>query len=89
MAERDGCVCHYCSESLITSYEYDRLTVPEQESNATPLAFIDHKTPKCKGGTNAPDNLVLSCRNCNSRKSTRDYYEYLLMLDAEEREVAA
>ena len=31
---------------------------------------IDHRTPLARGGTNQRDNLVLSCRSCNSKKGT-------------------
>lgn len=32
---------------------------------------IEHITPKDKGGTDAEDNLCLSCRLCNGHKSTK------------------
>jgi len=32
---------------------------------------IDHVVPLSRGGTNFPDNLVLSCRSCNSSKHAR------------------
>jgi len=34
---------------------------------------IDHVIPKAKGGTDELDNLVPSCRRCNSRKGARLY----------------
>ena len=34
---------------------------------------IDHVIPKSKGGTDELDNLVPSCRRCNSRKGARLY----------------
>jgi hypothetical protein len=30
---------------------------------------VDHMTPRCKGGSNRPDNLVTACRRCNAGKS--------------------
>ncbi len=32
---------------------------------------LDHFIPKIKGGTNADDNLIPSCTNCNIRKRER------------------
>ncbi len=31
-------------------------------------ATWDHVIPKSKGGTRSPENLVLACKPCNSRK---------------------
>lgn len=32
---------------------------------------IDHVRPRCQGGGDGPDNLVVACRSCNSRKGGR------------------
>lgn len=37
----------------------------------TLYATIDHVIPHSKGGSDEPDNLVLSCSYCNSNKSAR------------------
>lgn len=40
---------------------------------------IDHYVPLSKGGTNNPDNLVISCPSCNLRKSNKmpeDFINY-------------
>ena len=37
---------------------------------------IDHKLPVSRGGTNDPQNLVISCQPCNSRKSNQTEEEY-------------
>ena len=34
---------------------------------------IDHRLPLARGGTNQANNLVLSCRSCNSRKGTKEW----------------
>lgn len=36
---------------------------------------VDHIVPKSKNGTDDLENLVLSCRSCNSRKSTKTIEE--------------
>ena len=37
---------------------------------------IDHIIPLSRGGTNAPDNLQLSCRECNFMKSALTMAEF-------------
>ena len=39
-------------------------------------ATIDHQLPRCKGGTDLPDNLVAACKRCNSKKGTRTLDEF-------------
>ena len=36
----------------------------------------DHKIPVSRGGTNAPSNLQLTCRNCNRRKGNMTDEEF-------------
>lgn len=36
-----------------------------------PADTADHLTPKAKGGTDHPDNLVPACRSCNSSRRDR------------------
>ena len=38
---------------------------------------VDHLIPKMRGGPDAPDNLVWSCRRCNSSKGSRDLIEWM------------
>lgn len=41
---------------------------------------VDHVVPRCKGGADPIDNLVLACGSCNARKGSRDYAEFLQIL---------
>lgn len=50
------------------------------------LATIDHKTPTSKGGTDAYENLVLSCFSCNCKKQARFTYEEFMKLTSHLRE---
>lgn len=36
----------------------------------------DHILPKSRGGPDAGDNIVRSCRSCNSRKGSKDLFEF-------------
>lgn len=38
---------------------------------------IDHKVPVSKGGKHTIDNLVISCKDCNRKKSNMDYNVFL------------
>lgn len=38
---------------------------------------IDHFLPKAKGGSNHLENLMPSCRSCNSTKGTSDLETFL------------
>lgn len=50
------------------------LRIPRQ---LRPLHW-DHKTPKARGGSNDPVNLVAACSRCNQQKGTRPYLDFLL-----------
>jgi len=38
---------------------------------------IDHLVPRARGGADTGDNLVWSCRSCNSSKGSKDVLEWL------------
>lgn len=45
-----------------------------------PLATIDHLTPRSKGGTDHPSNLVDACLGCNASKGGKTLEEYRIFL---------
>ena len=49
---RDGLACGYCGATI------------EDEAQLT----LDHCTPRVKGGSNKPDNLITCCHACNSKR---------------------
>lgn len=52
------------------------------QPDGTKYPTIDHKLPKSKGGSNKPDNLVLSCIDCNMKKNDRyNYEEFIALID--------
>lgn len=75
---RDGFECWYCGADL---------------KNADPTNItLDHLVPRCKGGTNAEENLITSCRPCNcTLKHMLDWTEFaapetVTKIDAQRRE---
>jgi len=57
---RDGLACVWCGEGV------------ESARSLT----LDHITPRCRGGTNDPTNLVTACRDCNDRKGDKLMSEF-------------
>lgn len=55
-------ICHWCNRQ--TKMPSVLPWVPKNDFDAT----VDHVVPLSKGGGNGRDNLVLSCRHCNSLK---------------------
>lgn len=42
---------------------------------------VDHMTPLAKGGSNAKENLVLACFQCNTEKHAKTAHEYFCWRD--------
>lgn len=63
--------CFYCSAALVLD-----------DPTSSRAATRDHKTPRSRGGTNHPRNLVLACRSCNMEKGAMDHIEYRAMIAA-------
>jgi 5-methylcytosine-specific restriction endonuclease McrA len=61
---RFGGRCVYCSIEVVGEHNHPR------------QASVDHVMPVVAGGSDDPENLVLSCRSCNSRKGTRPAAEF-------------
>lgn len=43
-------------------------------------ATLDHRVPRCRGGTHNRKNLVLACVECNRAKGSMTEYEFLVQL---------
>jgi hypothetical protein len=43
---------------------------------AVPVPHLDHVLPRSRGGRNTPENLVVSCKPCNSAKGPRTPEEW-------------
>ncbi len=39
---------------------------------------VDHMTPLCRGGSNGPENIVVTCPRCNLSKHTKTAAEFIL-----------
>lgn len=57
---------HNYYDSLLTS----AFVVPASSS-------VDHQIPKSQGGTDSLGNYILMCRDCNQKKSSKEFGEFL------------
>lgn len=55
--KRDNWTCYYCRH--------------HNNGKNDVVLQVDHKIPTSKGGSNNPENLITSCRNCNIKKSDK------------------
>lgn len=69
LGERDGWRCHLCERS-----------VDKTRRGNDPLApTYDHLIPVVDGGTDAPENLRLAHRHCNTRRGAGGTVQLLLV----------
>ncbi len=56
-----------------------KMTVPQAcyYCGGTERLCVDHLIPKMRGGPDASDNLIWSCRRCNSSKGGQDLIEWM------------
>ena len=80
LAERDGgFYCHYCGCKLIEDNSLAKKIKKIGKMTITSFEFppekkeitVDHAIPRYQGGTHDIDNLVLSCKSCNSSKGIK------------------
>jgi 5-methylcytosine-specific restriction endonuclease McrA len=69
LGERDGWRCHLCRRPVSS-----RLRSPHPRS-----ATFDHLIPVSNAGTDAPENLRLAHRVCNTRRGVRGTVQLLLV----------
>jgi len=77
LAGREGWWCHYCRQPLIRP-DYP----PHEQDIGAVEAHVDHVVPRAHGGSDAFGNRVLACGDCNRRKGTRSYAEFVALIDA-------
>ncbi len=71
---RDKGVCQHCNKRA-TSIRLDRFKIPKfLDENGKPYE-LDHIIPERSGGLHTPNNLVLSCQNCNRSKAIKNHNE--------------
>lgn len=62
---RDGYQCQYCSAKVNKIHPSTKKKLEVKDLT------LDHITPKSKGGSGHPNNLVTACKPCNQRKADR------------------
>ena len=58
---------------------------PDAECPTSMFAFIDHKIPFSKGGSNKLENLTTACWDCNSQKKDRHTEQEFLDFKKDQR----
>lgn len=69
MLEKYGYKCFYCEHPV------EKVRVANK-TRGVRKATIDHVIPKIKGGSNKRENLVIACKNCNTKKGAMDKEEF-------------
>jgi 5-methylcytosine-specific restriction endonuclease McrA len=71
--QQNGWTCHYCG---IAIHRFPRSQPKPRPQQAT----VDHMHPLSKGGENSLRNMVLACKECNTRKADMLYIDFLKLL---------
>jgi 5-methylcytosine-specific restriction endonuclease McrA len=56
-------LCFYCGR---------RVKIYDDNRHKDDSISFDHVIPMCKGGSNTPDNLVMSCLGCNRKRNHKE-----------------
>jgi 5-methylcytosine-specific restriction endonuclease McrA len=78
--KRDNYTCVYCgrkADQIIERKSPTYLITLMLNDDWRPFE-IDHKKPRCLGGSNHMRNLLTSCAKCNNKKSGKPYKQFLL-----------
>lgn len=67
LIERDGGRCYLCGDDVLFLYNFNHPKYPT----------IEHVVPISKGGTHSWDNVMVACRDCNTRKKTKSLDDFL------------
>ena len=59
--------CSYCGTEI---------TIEKHPAGNREKPEIDHKTPRSRGGRDEPENIHLTCMQCNRRKGAASHEEY-------------
>lgn len=62
--------CHYCGCEVHIPLVREKKSSPDR-------CVLDHKRPFAHGGADTFDNIVLSCEECNQKKSEKSYEDFM------------
>jgi 5-methylcytosine-specific restriction endonuclease McrA len=74
--QRQRGLCFYCRQPMAKAGSDAARSAPARAET------VEHRRPKCRGGTDSAANLVLTCRDCNSRKASMNEQAFLAHLAA-------
>ncbi|WP_407543806.1 HNH endonuclease signature motif containing protein (plasmid) [Deinococcus radiomollis] len=88
--KRDGGCCFYCGRQLHTDFPEELTnTMSRAHPGMESYLHMDHVHPQRDGGWHDEDNLVASCRACNSSKGSKSMEEYRAYLERQHPVVRA
>lgn len=71
LLRRQGHRCFYCKRQVSRKHDQKH-----------PLkATLDHRLPRCRGGSNHRSNLVVACHECNVTKADMTDSEFVRLLE--------
>lgn len=74
---RDGGTCFYCDRPLhLDGSNWNQRDADEKNG----YCVLDHVLPLSAGGKHGDDNLVASCRSCNSSKGTKSLSDFRVFI---------
>lgn len=80
--KQGGWHCHYC-EIPIARYTGTKREIAHIKRIGKKQASVDHRLAKSEGGSDEPENLVLCCHDCNQRKGSMNYRDFLKLIRSE------
>jgi predicted molibdopterin-dependent oxidoreductase YjgC len=78
--------CFYCGCEIYEAKDIYNATDSNYPTEVAQMAAEDHVHPRSRGGSHKPENMVLACMICNSRKGDRTLEEYRKHLKHEQDE---
>jgi 5-methylcytosine-specific restriction endonuclease McrA len=86
LREQGNLICHYCKKPNLEIGNRESFMLYKNSNNKN-IATIDHIEAIGNGGDKYDENnMVISCKKCNTKKGTKSYNEFIKELKNEKYE---